>query len=330
MKKNNFLSSIIIIVIALIISLILSLIFGGVNIKLKDAVLGLFTNDGSKYEIIMKHIRLPRAIGAIIAGVGLSVSGLILQNVTNNSLASPNIIGVNSGAGLFVIILLTFLPGTTYIMPIVSFVGAFLTTILIIGISSKTGSSKITIILSGMIITTLLNAIISLISLVDNDVLVSYNYFSIGGLSGLTIDKLIMPLVLIILVLICSLFITKDLDVLSLGDEVATSLGVNVRRTRFIALAIASLSAACVVCFAGLLGFVGLIVPHISRKIIGNNTKKSLIVSSLIGSVLVLLADLLGRIIIAPSEIPVGIIMALIGAPFFLIILLKEGHNVRN
>ena len=330
MKKNKFLNVLLVLIIILFITIMLSLLFGGVSIKLKDVLIGLFGNDNSKYEIIMKQIRLPRIIAAIIAGVGLSISGLILQNITSNTLASPNIIGVNSGAGLFVILTLSCIPSIILLLPIISFVGAFLTTLLIILIANKVGKSKVTIILAGMVVTTLLNAVISLISLIDTDVLVSYNYFSIGGLNGVSYDNIILPGILIISVLLSTIFISKDLDVISLGDEVATSLGVNVSRTKIIALILASLSAACVVSFAGLLGFVGLMVPHIVRKLIGNNTRKSLIVSVLVGSILVLVADLLGRVVVAPSEVPVGIIMALVGAPFFLILLLKGGNHVRS
>ena len=327
MKKNKFK---IVLLICFFISFILSLVFGGTSIKLKDVFLGLFSFSDSKYQIIMKHIRLPRVVGAIIAGVGLSVSGLILQNVTNNSLVSPNIIGINSGAGLFVIILLSLIPNVFYLIPIGAFVGAFLSTLLIIYIANKVGRSKVTIILSGMIVTTLFNAVISLISLIDEDVLVSYNYFSIGGLNGLSFDKLILPLVFILIGLVCTFIISRDLDVLRLGDDVATSLGVNVKRVRMMALALASLLAASVVSYAGLLGFVGLIVPHIAKRLSKGNNRILMIISTLVGSIIVMLADLLGRVLIAPSEIPVGIIMAFIGAPFFLILLLIGGNHVRD
>lgn len=329
MKKNKFLNVLVILIIVLIISFLMALLFGGVHIALKDVLLGLFNNEDTKYAIIMKQIRLPRVIGAIIAGVGLSVSGLIIQNITNNNLASPNIIGINSGAGLSVIIILLCIP-TFYLLPIAAFIGAFLATLVIMAISNKVGGSKVTIILSGIVVTTLLNAIISLISLIDSDVLLSYNYFSIGGLNGISFHKLFVPGLLMIIVLIITIIISRKLDVLALGDDIATSLGINVKKTRMLAMVLASLSAACVVSFAGLLGFVGLIVPHIARKIIGNNTRKSLVVSVLVGSILVILADLLGRVVIAPSEVPVGIIMAFIGAPFFLILLLKGGQHVRN
>ena len=318
-----------VLILILIISFILGLIFGGVQISLKDVIKGLFsTND--KYSIIMKNIRLPRVLGCMVAGIGLSIAGVLLQNVTNNSLASPNIIGVNSGAGLFVICLLSFIPNIFYALPVVAFFGAFVTTLLIIAISNKIGSSKITILLSGMIITTLLNAIISLISLLNTDALISYNYFSIGGLNGLSYEKLVIPLIFVVIALFFSVIFSKDIEVLALGNEMAISLGVNVKRIRMIALILSSIAASAVVSFAGLLGFVGLIVPHMARKIVGNNTRKSLFASALIGSSLVILADLIGRVIIAPSEIPVGIIMALIGAPFFLVLLLNGGRYARN
>lgn len=312
---------------ALLIAAVFALLFGGAFLSLAEALRGLFDMETSAESVIMQKIRLPRVLGAILAGVGLSVSGVLLQGVTDNALASPNVIGVNSGAGFFVILLLAFLPTATMFLPLAAFIGAFLITLLVIGAAGRFGTSKTTVILAGVALTSILNAVISLISLIDTDILSAYSYFSVGGLSGITIDQLILPSILITISLVCALILSGRIEALKLGDTVAISLGVRVKPLRTIALICASASAASVVSFAGLLGFVGLIVPHIARKLIGGHTRHTLIASALLGSTLVLLADLLGRTLLSPTEIPVGIIMALVGAPFFLFLLIKEGHH---
>jgi len=163
--------------------------------------------------------------------------------------------------------------------------------------------------------------------MLDADVLASYNYFSIGGFAGVRLESMIVPAVIIFICFIVSLVLSHRIDLFCLGDSIASSVGVRVKALRMVCLICASASAASVVSFAGLLGFVGLIVPHIARRLVGNNTKYLLIASALIGSVLVVLADLVGRILFRPTEIPVGIVMALLGAPFFFVLLLKGRKN---
>ena len=279
-------------------------------------------------SIIILNLRLPRVLAALLAGIGLSVSGVLLQSVTGNPLAAPNIIGVNSGAGFFCIVMLTFLPQASAFLPLGAFVGAFLTTLLIVGAANRINYSRGTVILAGIAVTAILNAGISLLSLLDTDVLSAYNAFSVGGLAGVRMGQLFVPAIIIILCLAVSLILSRRIHTLCLGDSLAASLGVRVKRLRILCLICASASAAAVVSFAGLLGFVGLVVPHIARRISGERTSVLLITSSFTGAMLVILADLFGRVLLAPTEIPVGIIMALIGAPFFFAMLFKRrGEN---
>lgn len=154
--------------------------------------------------------------------------------------------------------------------------------------------------------------------------LVSYNYFSVGGFSSMDMHKLMLPALIIGCCLLVSLAFSGQIDLLCLGDSMAVSLGVRVKRLRLLCMVCASASAAAVVSFAGLLGFVGLVVPHIARRLAGNNTRWLLITSAFAGSILVLLADWLGRMLFAPSELPVGVMMALVGAPFFFVLLMKR------
>jgi len=314
-------------VLLVIASCCLALLFGGSRLTLSQVIGGLFGFAKNKYVIIIRSIRLPRVLAAMLSGVGLSVSGVLLQSVTDNGLASPNIIGVNSGAGLCTILLLCFFPKAVFALPFAAFIGAFLAAMLIIRLSARMGSSKISIILAGMALNAVLGAGISLVSLIDTDVIAAYNYFSIGGLSGVSLKKLMIPAALILISLCVSLIFSRKISVLSLGDSLASSLGVRVKALRVVCLICASASAAAVVSFAGLLGFVGLIVPHMARKLFGGNVNELLISSSLTGAVLVTAADMLGRTLFAPTEIPVGIVMALIGAPFFLAMLLGRKSN---
>lgn len=315
--------------VVLAVTALISVRFGSAEMSASEFISGLLRVEGAETEsTIIYSIRLPRVAAGLVAGVGLSVSGVLLQSVTDNSLASPNIIGVNSGAGFFVILFLSLFPSQIYTLPIAAFAGAFLTTMLIVAISGKFDSSKVSIILAGIACTSVLNAGISFFSLIDSDVLTSYNYFSIGGFSGVKLKNLLVPAAIIALCVLVSLCCSRSINILCLGDSVASSLGVGVKRLRMMCLICASASAAAVVSYAGLLGFVGLVVPHIARRLVGNSTRHLIVTSMMCGGILVMLADLLGRILFAPSEIPVGIVMSLIGAPFFLALLLKKRGNL--
>lgn len=282
-------------------------------------------SEGFEYErVIMLSVRLPRTLAALLSGIGLSLSGVILQCVMGNQLASPNTIGVSSGAGLMTVICLSAFPSLSYLLPVGAFLGAFLTSLLILAISKAAGGGKSTVILAGIALTSLFGAGISFLTVLDPDVLASYSAFSVGGFSGVTLDRLILPAVLIFSCLAVSIGLSGRLSALSLGDGIASGLGIRPGALRALCLMIASLGASAVISFAGLLGFVGLVVPHITRKLVGHDMRSQLIAAPILGAALVTLSDLAGRTLLAPSEISVGIIMAFIGAPFFFILLLKR------
>ncbi|MBQ6823050.1 MAG: iron ABC transporter permease [Clostridia bacterium] len=303
----------------------LALFLGSAKLTPSDFWAGL-THPETTEGIILYHLRLPRILGAVLAGAGLSLAGMLLQTVTGNDLAGPNIIGVNAGAGFAAILTLSLAPTAVLLLPVSAFAGAFLTTLLIVGIASRMGRSKATVILAGVAVTALLNAGISLLSLLDTDVLASYNHFSIGGLAGVTLKELPLPALLIFACLALSLLLAKRMEALTLGDAIAASLGIRVKPFRIFCLVLASASAAAAVSFAGLLGFVGLIVPHMARRMV-KGLRLQLMYSALLGGILVLVADLLGRVLIAPSEIPVGILLAALGAPFFFYLLVRRNAH---
>ncbi|MBQ7399244.1 MAG: iron ABC transporter permease [Clostridia bacterium] len=312
--------------IVLFVLCLLSLRFGSAHLSTREF---FFALTDVKREtvggVIIYNVRLARLLSALVAGAGLGMSGAILQIVTGNRMASPNLVGVNSGAGFAVILAIWLFPSLFAFVPLFAFCGAFLTTAFITALSRKVGVSKSNVILIGLAVSAILSAGISLISLIDTDVLVSYNAFSVGSLSGVKFEQLMIPAITVGFVLVLSCVFSQRLDILSLGDNTAHSLGLCVPRVRIFAMLLASASASSAVSFAGLLGFAGLMSPHIARRFVPENAKILIPASALIGSILVVLSDFLGRIMAAPSEIPAGILMALSGSPFFLFLLLSKG-----
>ncbi len=331
-KKKYFLCSaagVISLAVLVVISVYASLRFGSANMNTAEFFGGLLGKSGFETQsLIIQSVRLPRVAAGMLAGIGLSVSGILLQSVTDNGLASPNIIGVNSGAGFAVTLVLSFFPFSSFFIPIAAFTGALICATVIITLSNKLGGAKASIILAGIALTTLLNAAISALNLADSDVLNSYNAFSIGSIAGVRLQSLTMPAIIITLSFSASLLFSRKINTLALGDSVAASLGTNVKPLRSICIVCASASAAAAVSFAGLLGFVGLVVPHIARKFFGNDIRVLLPAGAVIGACLVITADLIGRLIAAPSEIPVGIMMAFVGAPFFIGLLIKARAKI--
>ena len=304
----------------LAVTVLLGLCFGSVSLS------RLLAGEETA-RIILLQLRLPRVTAGILAGIGLSTAGVLLQTVTSNDLAGPNIIGVNSGAGLAVILLLTFAPAAGRLLPLGAFLGAFAAALVITLAAGRLGSSRTGIVLVGIAVTTIFNAAISFLSLLDEGVLAQYNHFTVGSLKGVRMEDLLLPAALIGAAFLGSIAIGHSLGILCLGDAAAAALGVQVKALRVTALALAAASAAAVVSFAGLLGFVGLMVPHISRALVGPRPRKLLVTSALVGSVLVVLADLLGRVLAAPSELPVGILLSLVGGPYFLILLVRRKRH---
>lgn len=301
------------------------ILLGSVSIHPLDIMNSLLGKDtSSTVYILITTVRFPRMLGGLFAGIGLACAGVILQGVMNNSLASPNTIGVNSGAGFAVMLCMLFFPSVPALLPVFSFVGALLTTLSIFLLAYLADRSRTTIILAGITVSSFLNAGINTIKLLDSDISINLSSFLVGSLSGLTLSRITLPCICILAAFFLSLFLATPLNLLGLGDDIAASLGLHVSLTRFALLGISSILAGCVVSYAGLLSFVGLIVPHICRQIFGNDARFLLPCSALLGGSFVLFCDLLGRLLFSPFELPAGILMAFIGGPFFLYLLLKK------
>lgn len=273
---------------------------------------------------ILVNVRLPRVGAAVLAGSALGCAGAIIQGALDNPLASPNVIGINSGAGLAVLLASSLAPRTWALFPLAAFVGAVATAALVFAIAMRAGSSKIVVVLAGMALTALFGAGMNAVLIIDPDAYIGASGFLVGGLSGVQAQSLAFPAAYIAVGFIAAVPVASRLNTLSLGDGISHSLGMNVPLARMASLAVAAVLAGAAVSFAGLLGFVGLIVPHVMRAFVGHDHRLLLPASALAGAGFVTLCDLLARVLFAPYELPVGILMAALGGPFFIFLVLRR------
>ena len=273
---------------------------------------------------IITYVRLPRTLASVICGGALAVAGAVIQSVLANRLASPSIIGVNAGAGLAVT--LCCAAGVYGGMPTAAaaFAGAFISVMAVSFGSARFGASRGTVILIGVAVNSLLGALSDAIVTFIPDVGVMSNDFRVGEFSSVTYGKLVPAAILITVAFILILSLHRTLDVMTLGDDNAVGLGVNVSLMRTLFLLLSALLAGCAVSVAGLLSFVGLIVPHVVRRLAGSRSVSVISLSAIFGGAFVSLCDTASRTIFSPYEIPVGIIMAFIGAPFFIFLLVRR------
>ena len=317
-------------VILFLVSAALSLFLGSTKLSFTDIINAIKGNVSSSGERIFIYVRLPRTLGCIVCGAALSTAGAVIQNVLNNRLASPSIIGVNSGAGLAVTICAACGIYGGWKLSMFAFLGAFSAVMFVSIFARKWGASRGTVILMGVAINSLLNAFSDVIVTFNTDIRIISSDFKIGDFSSATYQKVIPALIVVATSLVVLFTLSNELDVLSLGEETAKGLGLNTSLIRTLFLVLAALLAGCAVSIAGLLSFVGLIVPHIIRRFGITQSKHLLPLCALIGAGFVCLCDTVARTAFAPYEIPVGIIMAFFGAPFFIFILIKGKGGHKN
>ena len=297
----------------------------GSSVITMSQIVELLLNPGMDPQSqIIWNIRMPRTIVGALVGINLSLSGAILQAIMRNPLADPHIIGISSGAGLAGVVIMILFPALEYLITPVAFVGAMLAAICIYILAWKNGIKPVRIILAGVAVSAFLSAGISGLMIFYSDRVHGALMWMVGGLAARSWPhvSIILPYAAIGLVL--ALASASYLNILQLGDEMARGLGVNVEVTRIVMTAIAALLAASAVSVVGLLGFVGLVVPHAARLLIGSDYRFLLPAAALLGVAIVTLSDTFARVIFAPIELPVGIIMAFLGAPFFLFLLRRE------
>lgn len=292
-------------------------------------LISLFRGQGdSVSRSILLYARLPRTLAALSAGAALAVSGAVLQNVLANRLASPGIIGVNAGAGLGVTLCCAAGAMSGLAISCGAFGGSLITVLIIFLFSRRTGASKTTVILGGVALNSILNAVCESVTVLDTDVAMLSIDFRVGGFSAVSYTRLLPAASLILLALAVLFTLCNELDVVTLGDETAQGIGLAVGKYRMVFLVLAALLAGAAVSFSGLLGFVGLIVPHFVRRFTGNESGRLLPVCAVAGAGFVTLCDMAARLLFAPYELPVGILMSVVGGPVFLYMLVrhKGGH----
>lgn len=308
---------------SVIAAFIIGNVVGTMDISVSDIINTLSGDHTGTNNKVIWNIRLPRMILAALVGINLALSGSILQGVMKNPLADPSIIGISSGAGLFGILILVVFPQWQNLVPIAAFGGAMLAAAIIYLLAWKGGIDPTRIVLSGVAVSELFGAGISAVLVFFSDRVHGALTFMNGSLSSRSWGEVQIILPYTIIGLILALIFADKLNILVLGDDTARGLGLNVELTRLGFTALAALLAASAVSVVGLLGFVGLIVPHSIRLILGNNYKIMFPASALLGAALVMFSDTFARTVLSPTEIPVGIVMAVLGVPFFLYLLRK-------
>ncbi|RWZ55305.1 iron ABC transporter permease [Halobacillus fulvus] len=315
--------------ILLFISFIGSLSVGAYSISFDQVLSSLVTDDGSRETAIVQTIRLPRAIVGMIIGACLAIAGAIMQSITNNPLASPQVFGVNAGASLMVVIGVVFLPdlapGTLVYF---AFAGAAIGGVVVYYMASTGGGmTPVKLALAGITVHLFLSSVIEGVVLLNETSTEDVLFWLAGGIDGRDWSDVQVLLPWSLVGLAIALFLSGSLTILSLGDDVARGLGQRIGLIRGLSAVLVIVLAGVSVAVAGPIGFIGLMIPNIVKKIIGSDYRVVLPLSALLGAFLLTVADVLSRFIAFPAESPVGIVTALIGAPFFLYLARKGGQS---
>ena len=315
-------------------AIVAALALGSSSIGLGDVLALLTGGDVSPmaYNILV-NMRIPRVAAGLLAGSSLAVAGVLIQAVLDNPLASPNVIGVNAGAGLAVLAVAAVpffrVASNPQALPVAAFMGALLATGTVFAISARSGVSRLTVVLAGVALNAVFGAGQNLIMEIAPSTYVGSSSFLAGGFSGVLLSSLAWPAVFSAIGFAAAFLLSHPLNVLSLGAENAHALGVRVTAVRAAALAAASLLAASAVSFAGLIGFVGLIVPHVTRRFAGADNRVLIPLAAVAGAAFVLVCDTFARTAFAPYEVSVGIVLALLGGPFFIYLIMR-GRGFRD
>jgi iron complex transport system permease protein len=320
--------------IALPVVIVAGVAFGAVPVSAADVVgaigRALRGTGGGLADTLIVDVRLPRVVLAALVGAALAAAGALYQALFRNPLADPYILGISSGAGLGAMVAIVATAGATAMrfaaVPLSAFAGAMLTMLLVVRLATRRGRVDPTsLLLAGVALSYTLAAVTSFLMVVAREQMASIVYWMMGGLSAASWPYVAMVAPMFVAGILFPLLTTRELNLMLLGDERAGHLGLPVERFKLLTLASASLLTAAAVAVAGLIGFVGLMVPHMVRLVLGPDHRQLLPASLLAGAIVLVLADLVARTIIAPIEIPVGIVTAVIGGPFFIWLLVRGG-----
>ncbi|NEU05294.1 FecCD family ABC transporter permease [Clostridium senegalense] len=334
MGKKRFKAVLIILIVLLSISFVVTLCWGTYKVSAID-VINTFLGNGTRAQnTAILDIRLPRILVGVFVAIALSTAGAILQTITKNDLADTGIIGINAGAAVVAVLFITYQTGSYYselgefsifVLPFMSILGAGITAFVIYMMSSRNGIRPKRLLLIGIGLNAGLNAFITFITfrggVGDYNRILVWTSGSLWG-SGWNYAKVVIPIVSIMFILV--LLNHKKLDVLNLSDELAISLGLNLEKERKKLLSYVVILAGTATAFAGNIGFLGLISPHMARKLVGPYHKNFLVISAMISVIIVILADAVSRNLFSPIEIPVGITVSILGVPYFIYLMMKE------
>ena len=300
---------------------------GTIEFTPREVLRAIFVDDGSPSRLIIWNLRFPRILTGGLVGICLALSGCVLQGVMRNNLASPSTIGVTGGASFVGYLTLVAFPAYSYLLPVGSIVGAFVTTMLIYALAYQKGVSPVRMILSGMAVSALFGAFNDIIKTLFAESLGNASGFLVGGLNGCGWRSFRMILPYALAGLLVCLFLPSKMNILMLGDETANALGLRTELFRFLLIAVSSLLSGAAIAAVGMLSFVGLIVPHIARLLVGSDYRYLFPASVFLGFSLIVLCDTIGRVIMPPGEVPVSIIISFFGAPFYLFLLRSRGKE---
>ncbi|HEX7305621.1 iron ABC transporter permease [Lentzea sp.] len=311
----------------LVVVALASIAIGSKEIALSGVWHGLFTPTGAEDDVVIRELRIPRTLIGIVVGIALGVGGALMQGHTRNPLADPGILGVTHGAALAVVLSI-FLLGVNSLVGYIwfAFAGAMIASVVVflLGSAGRGGPSPVTLALAGAAVSALMNGLVSAIVLLDQQSLDAFRFWQVGGIGGRDLTVLWQVLPFLLVGLVVAAFNAPGLNALSLGEDVAKSLGVRVGTTRSLGIFAITLLVGGAVAACGPIGFIGLVVPHVARAFTGPDYRWLLPFSALVGAILLLFADIVGRVVARPSEVEVGVMLALIGAPFFIYLVRRK------
>jgi iron complex transport system permease protein len=326
MKLTKIIGTYLVSIIFLGLCVLASLAWGSKSIEFSHVINALLNSNDTSFAALVVRERIPRTIFSIMAGASLGISGALMQSITRNPIADPSILGVNTGASLFVVIGIAFFninSANQYIW--IALLGAGVTSVFVYAVASigNGGMTPLKLALSGAATSAVLSSLVSAVILPRSEVMDAFRFWQVGSVSGATWDSITLILPFVIVGLIISIAATPSLNILALGDEVATGLGVNTGIIRLICAVAGVMLSGATTAIAGPIGFIGLMIPHSMRLIFGLNLKGIVPLSAIGGAALLVISDVLGRVIGSPGEVQVGIITAFLGAPILIIIARK-------
>lgn len=324
-KKSKFIGFAFAGIFAVAMLLLIDILIGMSHIGIKEIIDSIINYSGSKQDLIIRTVRLPRVLLCILIGASMAISGLIMQNLTRNPLASPQILGINSGATLSVVVIMVFFPLLGYKAKILgAFLGAGVIGLFVHVIGTVKNLSPLKITLVGISIQLFLSSITKSIMLFNESKTSDLVFWMIGGVHHAQFIHIMAILPWFILSIILTILISNSMDTLKMGDSVAISLGENVKLTKTVATIVVILLSSSSVAIAGPISFIGLITPHIISKLGGRNFRQNFILCGIYGANLLLLSDIISKILKYPYESPVGIVTSFIGAVFYIFLANKE------